>query len=158
MTTTTVSEALAAATAGGNPPGNAPEAIQREAVQPGRRAGARARDYRSLPVVGKLAGWVAGWALQAWADLRSAWWTPQSLPTVRRAWSERIPDRGRVPGDNPLLYGGWLVYNHTVALVVPLAATVVVGALTPLVWAARHPARLALLSLAATASIVLTIN
>jgi hypothetical protein len=113
-----------------------------------------AREYRSLSVVRK----VNEYGAIMWADLRSAWWTPASLPTLQRAWAERLPDRERVPGDSAVLYGGWVVYNHTVALVVPAVALVVVGALTPLVWAARHPARLALLAVPATAMVALIVK
>ncbi len=78
------------------------------------------------------------------ADVASAWWLPASLPTLSRAWAERVPDRTRVPADNGVLYRGWVVYNHTVGLVVPALALLVVGVLTPAVWIARHPARLLL--------------
>lgn len=78
------------------------------------------------------------------ADLRESWWVPPSLPTVARAWSERFPDRDRVPGDHVALYCAWLVYNHTIGLLVPALALALVGVLTPLVWVARHPARLLL--------------
>ncbi len=87
------------------------------------------------------------------ADVVSAWWLPASLPTLSAAWADRTPDRSRVPGDNTVLYRGWLVYNHTVGLAVPAAALAVVGVLTPLVWVARHPARL-LLAAAVVAAFV----
>lgn len=87
---------------------------------------------------------VTSWIKTIWADLRSAWWVPASLPTVRRAWAERMPDRVKVPGDSRLLYGAWVVYGHTVGLAVPAVAVAVVGVLTVAVWIARHPARLIL--------------
>ncbi len=37
------------------------------------------------------------------ADLLDSWWTPQSLPTVKRAWGKRIPDREGGPGKNVFL-------------------------------------------------------
>jgi hypothetical protein len=99
-----------------------------------------------------------GWGLQAWADLRDAWWTPASLPTFRTAWAERIPDRDRVPGGNAALYHGWTVYNHTIGLAAPLAALLIVGTLTPLLWIARHPARLLLAAVITTALFAIASN
>jgi hypothetical protein len=140
----TISDAFAAPTVAAMPDGSpkiAPTAPQ-------VRARMRARGYRSPSVKDKLVGL---WDTLS-ADLRSAWWTPTSLPTVARAWSERMPDRAKVPGDSRLFYGVWVLSNHTVGLLVPAAVTGLVGALTPLVWAARHPARLLL-----AASIVVTV-
>lgn len=142
-TTTTWSDVAAAAA-----PADSQEATP---DRPRVHARMRARGYRSLPVAGK----VADWAAVAGADFASAWWTPTSLPTLQTAWAERMPDRGRVPGDNGLLYAGWVVYNHTVALAVPAAVLAVVGVLTPLVWVARHPARLVLAALIAAPLVVL---
>jgi hypothetical protein len=79
-----------------------------------------------------------------WFDLRDCWWTPASWPTLQRAWAERMPDRDAVPGDNTALYRGWVAYNHTVGLLVPLVGLLVVGLVTPALWMARHPARLLL--------------
>jgi hypothetical protein len=87
---------------------------------------------------------VIAWFKTMWVDLRSAWWTPASLPPLRRAWADRKPDRAKVPGDNGVIYGAWLVYSHTIGLAVPALAVAVVGILTPAVWVARHPARLVL--------------
>ncbi len=126
--TATVGDAFAAADVAAAPDA----AVERAGV--GTRA--RARGYRSLPVLATVKGWVGVW----WADLRSAWFAPASLPTLQRAWAERIPDRDRVPGGNPVLYGGWVGWNHA-ALVLVTAALVVVAALTVTVWTFRHPAR-----------------
>jgi hypothetical protein len=136
---TTLSDAFAAAV----PDGNAAAAIDKPRVH----ARMRAREYRSLSVVRKI-----GEAGQlAVADLRAAWWTPTSLPTLARAWADRMPDRERVPCGNAVLYRGWVAYNHTVALAVPAVVLAVVGVLTPAVWAARHPARLVLTAVIVTA-------
>jgi hypothetical protein len=62
-----------------------------------------------------------------------------------------------VPGGSDLLYRGWVVYNHTLALAVPALALALVGALTPAVWIARHPARLTLFLLIAI-PLILTIT
>jgi hypothetical protein len=97
-----------------------------------------------------------GWGRQTWADLRDAWWTPASLPTWRIAWAERMPDRDRVPGNNSALYAGWVAWNHTIGLAVPLAAIAVVGALAPLLWIVRHPARFLLAAIITTALYALT--
>jgi hypothetical protein len=118
----------------------APESPVAAAERTGAHARMRARDYRSPAVVGK----VKALAAVVVVDLRSAWWTPASLPTVQRAWAQRVPDRERVPGNNPLLYGGWVTYNHTVGLLLPAVAMAAVGLLTLLVWVSQHPARLAL--------------
>lgn len=96
------------------------------------------------PLADRFGDWFAAVA----ADFRTAWWTPDSLPTLSQAWREAFPDRSRVPGDSPFLYWPWVVYNH-VALLVPLLALVVVGVLTPAVWIVRHPARLALAAIIA---------
>jgi hypothetical protein len=69
-----------------------------------------------------------------------------------------MPDRDRVPGDNSVLYAGWVAYNWTVGLAVPLAALAVVGTLTPLLWIARHPARLLLAAVITTALYALTLG
>ncbi|MER7280453.1 hypothetical protein ABT369_39050 [Dactylosporangium sp. NPDC000244] len=96
-----------------------------------------------------------GWGRQTWADLRDAWWTPASLPTFSTAWAERMPDRDRVPGGNAALYASWVAYNWSVGLAVPLAALAVVGLLTPILWIARHPARLLLAAVITTALVAL---
>lgn len=129
---------------------SSPEAASVSAA--GVRTRGRARE--SLAVTeryGKIVAPFALWGRQAGTDLRDAWWTPASLPTFQRAWAERMPDRDRVPGGNGLLYAGWVVYNHTFGLAVPAAVIALVGALTPLVWLARHPARLLLAAVIATA-------
>ena len=133
--TATVGEFVAAAAAA-----NVSETIPNARV----RAPARTRVYRSLTVIRNAAA-------TAWADLRSAWWMPDSIPTISRAWAERNPDMDRVPGGSPALYTAWRIYSHTVGLAVPALAAAVVGALTPLVWAARHPARLAVTVIVAIA-------
>lgn len=134
--TVTVSDAFPRVEPVGEPvetPGSAPE-------RSGTRARPRAGEYRSLPVVGK----VRGLAATVVGDLRGAWWMPASLPTLRQAWEQRMPDRDKVPGGSGLLYRGWVVHNHTVGLAVPAVAVAVMGALTLLVWVARHPARVGL--------------
>lgn len=142
-TTTTWSDVAAAAA-----PSDSQDAT---ADRPRVHARMRAREYRSLPVAGK----VADVARTAAGDLASAWWMPASLPTLQQAWADRMPDRERVPGGNEALYRGWVAYNHTVGLVVPAVAVLIVGLLTPLVWAARHPARLGLAVALITPLIVL---
>jgi hypothetical protein len=117
----TISDAFAAANPAAMPDGS--PAVPQERA--GVHARMRARGYRSLSVLGK----VHGWGAVAWADLRAAWWTPQSLPTLQQAWAGRMPDRERVPGDNALLYRGWVFYNHTVGLAVPAAVLIVLAVL-----------------------------
>ncbi len=92
------------------------------------------------------------------ADVGSAWWLPASLPTLSAAWADRVPDRSRVPGDNAVLYRGWVGYNHTVGLAAPAVALAVVGVLAPLVWIARHPARLLLTAAIVAAFLLLTLT
>lgn len=106
--------------------------------------GVHARTRASLAAHGsldKITGWVA-------SEARTWWWTPESLPTLARVWADRMPDRERVPGNNPGLYWAWVVYNHTVGLLVTAAALTAVGFLTMAVWVVRHPARLLLLAAA----------
>lgn len=140
---TTLSDAFAAAAA--------PETEDTAEEDPRVHARMRTREYRSLPVVGK----VRDATRTAAADLRSAWWLPASMPTLGHAWADRMPDRDRVPGDNGALYVAWVAYNHTVGLIVPAVALLLVGALTPLVWTSRHPARMLLAAPIVTALIVL---
>lgn len=140
-----VSDVLGRPNGGGMPHG-------RPLETPENAAPARVRGRARIPVTirsGKVWSWVA----LLWADVRSAWWAPESLPTVQRAWADRIPNRERVPGNSNPLYRAWVIYNHTVGLLVPLAATAAVGCLTPAVWVARHPARL-LLALLLTIPVV----
>jgi hypothetical protein len=150
---TAVSDVLAAGNGGGSRAA-APSAVQDSAG--GVRARGRAREGYASPSV--LVNTFAGWGRQTWSDLRDAWWTPASLPTFRTAWADRKPDRDRVPGGNSALYHGWVVYNHTVGLAVPAVALLIVGALTPLLWIARHPARLLLAAVITTALIALVLN
>jgi hypothetical protein len=89
------------------------------------------------------------------ADFRRSWWMPASLPTIGQAWARRTPDRTRVPGGNGALYAGWVVFNHSVGLLVPALALALVGVVTPLVWVAGHPARLALAALVAVPLVVM---
>lgn len=128
-------------------------------VAPKERARAhdrmRAREYGSRSV---LVNSFAGWGRQTWADLRDAWFMPASLPTFQRAWAERMPDRDTVPGSNGALYAGWVAYNHSVGLVIPAVALAVVGLITPLLWIARHPARLLLTAVITTAVYALTLR
>lgn len=145
----TISDALAAARVAATPSGTA--AVDGEKAR--AHVHARAR-VRSLPVTVKIRDVFR----LVWADVRSAWWTPASLPTLTAAWAERMPDRESVPGGNALLYGGWVVYNHTLRLALTAAALVVVGALTAVVWMAQHPARLVLFTIVATATAALIIH
>lgn len=119
--------------------GPATPAERTERARPHARM--RALGYGSRSV---LVNSFVGWGRQAGADLRDAWFMPASLPTFQRAWAERMPDRDTVPGSNGALYAGWVLYNHTVGLAIPTVALALVGAITPLLWIARHPARLAL--------------
>ena len=84
-----------------------------------------------------------------WSDLLESWWLPGSIPTVAKAWSDRFPERDRVPGGSDALWMAWAVYNHAVMLPVVALLNVAVGVLTPLVWALLNPVRLALLLLIA---------
>lgn len=136
---TAVSDVFAAAEVGGSRGGSA-SAVADSAGGVGARGRARVAVTDGHRKIGR---WIT-------AEARAWWWTPESLPTLSRAWQERMPDRGRVPGGNPVLYGAWVVYNHA-ALIVPAAALAVVGVLTVAVWVARHPARLALAAALATA-------
>jgi hypothetical protein len=115
---------------------------------PNAQAHARMRARASVPSV-------TGRFNIMWADLRSCWWMPASLPTVAQAWRERVPDLSRVPAENLVLHRAWVIHNHTVGLAVPVVAIGVVGLLTPLVWVARHPARL-ILTLALLTPLVAT--
>jgi hypothetical protein len=115
----------------------------------------RAREYGSRSV---LVNSFADWGRQAASDLRDAWFMPASLPTFQIAWAERMPDRDRVPGSNAVLYAGWVAWNHTVGLAIPLAVLAIVGVLTPLVWIARHPARFLLTAVIGTALYALTLR
>lgn len=135
----TISDAFAA------PPAAAADG-RKPSAAPSVRARVHARMRTRGPIVHRVTAAVGG----VWADLRSCWWAPASLPTVQRAWVERFPDRDRVPGNSDLLYRGWLVYNHTIGLLVPLVTVAAVGVLTPAVWIVRHPARLGLTLLLAT--------
>lgn len=143
----TVSDAFAAAN-----PAAAVDGMRKPS--PGR-AGARARvhtrGYRSPAVVGK----VRGWSATAWVDLRSSWWTPASLPTLSQVWAERNPSLDRVPARHRGLWLAWRAYAHVVPPLVVLMVTGLLGVLTPLVWVARHPARLLLaLALAGAALLI----
>lgn len=115
----------------------------------------RAREYGSRSV---MVNTFAGWGRQTWSDLREAWWTPAALPTFQTAWAQRMPDRDRIPGNSNTLYWGWAVYNHTVGLAVPLAAVVLVGVITPILWIVAHPARLLLAAVIITALVGLAVN
>lgn len=139
--TRTVSEAFATAAAVAEPP-----ATPTTPTPTRPRVPARARDYQST---------IRQWAATTQADLRSAWWTPASLPTLTHAWNTRHPDPTRVPGGNPLIATAWSAYNHTIGLGIVLVALTVVALITPLVWAARHPARLALTVVVTTALVAL---
>lgn len=143
----TFSDAFAAATVAATPTGKTGATDESARMH----ARMRARGYRSLPVVGKIVD-----AFRViWADLRSAWWTPLSLPTLSQAWAERFPDRESVPGGNALLYGGWVVYNHSVRLVGIAAGLAVIGAVAVTVFWFNHPARLLLAAIVATATAAL---
>lgn len=91
------------------------------------------------------------------AGVASAWWLPDTIPTLAEAWGGRVPDRSRVPADNEVLYRAWVVYNHTIGLAVPAVALLLVGVLTPAVWVARHPARLLLAAALGAAFLLLTL-
>lgn len=141
-------------------PGSAAAAGRPAAVAaPTERARAharmRTREYGSRSV---LVNSFAGWGRQTLADLRDAWFMPASLPTLKTAWVERMPDRDTVPGSNAALYASWVFYNHTVGFAVPLLALALVGTLTPLLWIARHPARLLLTAVITTALYALTLG
>jgi len=150
---TAVSDVLAAGNGGGGHAAAVPAPSESAA---GVRVRGRAREGYRSPTV--MVNGLVGWGRQTWADLRDAWWTPASLPTFQTAWAERMPDRDTVPGNNTALYYSWVAYNHTVGLAVPATVILLVGALTPLVWLARHPARLLLAAVITTALIALALN
>jgi hypothetical protein len=94
---------------------------------------------------GVTAWWVRkvkGWAATVWGDICGMWILPDGWPNpLRLAWAGRMPDRSRVPGDNALMYGLWVGYNHMVALPFAMLAVLLVGALTAVAWMVLHPAR-----------------
>lgn len=92
-----------------------------------------------------------------WADLRGSWWLPESVPTVVEAWRTRWPDRDTVPGGSEVLYTAWAVYNHLLALPAVAVFNLLVGLLTPVIFAVRHPARL-LLALLVVVPIVVAVT
>lgn len=134
--TTTFSDVFEAAELGGMPGGSPEVDDDRARLGPGPRA-----RISTTEGDGKIWARVTSWGATVAADIREAWWTPPSLPTVQQAWTRRMPDRTAVPGGNGLLYGGWVAYNHTIGLAVPAVATALIGALAMFVWAAVHPAR-----------------
>lgn len=93
---------------------------------------ARAKGYRSLPVVGKVIDWFRTWQ----ADADGFWVWDGRPPTPRELWRQRIPDRDRVPGRNAALWWLWIVANHAV---LPLACFAAF-----LLWLLLHPLRLVL--------------
>ena len=133
--------------------GPAAPTVRLEKARPHARM--RAREYGSRSV---MVNTFVGWGRQTWSDLRDAWFMPASLPTFQVAWAERMPDRDTVPGSNAALYAGWILYNHTLGLLIPAVALAVVGALTPILWIARHPARLLLTAVITTALYALTLR
>lgn len=133
--------------------GPAAPTVRLEKARPHARM--RAREYGSRSV---MVNTFVGWGRQAASDLRDAWFMPASLPTFKVAWAERMPDRDTVPGSNAALYAGWVAYNHTVGLLIPAVALAIVGALTPILWIARHPARLLLTAVITTALYALTLR
>ena len=134
MTATTYSDAFPAADIGSGP------AVEAERARVDAHARARIPATERDGKISRLRGFVG----TVWSDIRSAWWAPASLPTVRQAWTQRVPDRTRVPGDNGLLYGGWWVYNHFAALPLITVITGVVGALGVAGWVLLNPARIGL--------------
>lgn len=121
----------------------APVTLQKRA-QAGPRARAQGPSVPRVTAAAKV----------MWADLRESWWLPASVPTVAKAWSQRWPDRERVPGGSDVLYTAWAVYNHTLMLPVVALLNLAVGVLTPVVWVLLNPARLALLALVAIPIVV----
>lgn len=119
------------------------------------RARAHARGYASRTVIGKR---VVENLRLAGADLREAWWMPASMPTWNQAWADRKPDIERVPGRHRGVWLAWCAYSHTVGLLVPIVGLVLVGAVTPVLWAARHPARFALLTVLVTSTVALAVR
>lgn len=103
-----------------------------------------ARAHARMRTRGPIVRRVTAWLNIMWADLRDCWWLPASIPPLRKAWAERVPDLSRVPGENPALHRAWVVYNHTLGLLAPAVAVGIVAALTPAVWIVLHPARLGL--------------
>lgn len=148
----TLSDAFPVRSGGGMPLGNDDTAEG----APRLHARMRAREYPSPSVlVNRVGGWFGSFGSTAAADLREAWWTPASLPTVQKAWANRMPDRSKVPGEWPPLYWGWVAYNHAVALPLTIFALAGVGALSMLTWALVHPARFAITTVIAVATIAL---
>ncbi len=138
----TLSEAFAAPVAAADVAA-APVRLEKEA-RPGPRARAQGPSVPRVTAAAKV----------MWSDLRESWWLPASVPPVTKAWSERWPDRDRVPGNSEVLYTAWAVYNHTLMLPVVAVLNLAVGVATPLVWVVLNPARLALLLLIAIPLVV----
>lgn len=133
---TTVSELLAAAEA----VEEAGTAVEAE----NRGAGTRARARAKAMVTVRNDQWVArarDWMVESVGEYRHWWWTPQSLPTITRAWRDRLPPHDRVPGGHKILYGAWVGWNHTIGLAVPVAAAALVGVISTVAWMLAHPAR-----------------
>ncbi len=145
----TLSEALALKSGNGNASGSGPVALEKARAGSGPRANIASRSV--------MVNTFGLWGAQTWSDLHDAWWMPAALPTFQTAWAERWPDRDRVPGNNTALYVGWAAYNLSVGLIIPTVAVLLVGAITPILWIARHPARLALFLIIAAALYGLTI-
>ncbi len=140
-----VSDVLVAANGGGVPLGK-PQVAGEDA------AAVQARGRASLATTAGD-GKVIRAAKVVWSDVRDSWWLPASVPTVAKAWSERWPDRDRVPGGSEVLYTAWAAYNFAALLPVALF-NLLVGVLTPLMFVLRHPARLALALLIAVPIVV----
>jgi hypothetical protein len=114
-----------------------------------------ARPRARIPITLSDSKW-GDWGRRLADDLRSKWYWPESLPRLGEVWATRIPDRSSVPGENGVLYAGWLVYNHTFRLAVPVMALIVVGAATGALWIADHPARFLLAASIVTPLLIIT--
>ncbi len=100
--------------------------------RPSRSASAGPRAARWSAVTARLVAFTR----TAAADLRGAWWWRGVPPTLAQLWAARVPDRGRVPGGNAVLWVSWAAYNH---LYLAVSAPLYV-----LFFALAHPARFVL--------------
>jgi hypothetical protein len=94
----------------------------------------------------RLVAKVRGFFARTGDDLADAWWTPESLPAI---------ERDRVPGGNAVLYGGWVAYQHAVAIPAVAVIHAAVGVLNIALWLVLHPARLLLASIVFAAAVAL---
>jgi hypothetical protein len=103
---------------------------------------------RNRPPTATRGGWRGG-RQSGWQEYVDLWRQPTTLThPLAVAVDDAVPDPRRLPGKhNEGWRQAWTAYNCTVGLAVPLAVVAVVAVLTVPLWAARHPLRMAVLSL-----------